>query len=65
MKLAVTSAGISVVRDNTLVEFATSNDIRLLTKQAAANDAHHQPKRIFTEGVNFNKTFYKGKRRSR
>jgi hypothetical protein len=66
LKLAVTSAGFTVIKDKNFQDNAEqSKDHRLLTKQIVANQNHHEPKRIYTEGVNFNKTFYKGKRLER
>jgi hypothetical protein len=62
LKLAVTSTGLQVVKEQFKEDLGlTSYDHRRLTKQIVANEKLFDPKRIYSEGINLNKTLYKGK----
>ena len=61
-KLAVASTDIKVIKDQHNDDLSLQRyDHRRLTKQIVENEKIFEPKRIYTEGVNLNKTFYKGR----
>ena len=61
--LAVTSTGIEIIKRSKLEDELAihGQDHKRLTKQILANEKLFEPKRIYSEGINLNKTFYKGK----